>query len=348
MEPMTLGAVALTPSQPLRGDLAAFRNGAVIQARVLAMLEANMARLSLLGQTIDVSTPVPLKPGTSLPVSVEHSEGGLKLLIKGDAIQPQVAAQAAKAGSPPTLVASLGPFLTAAQVAITNAILSAESKLASSPQAPEQSAAQQNRTSEQAATQTKALQAQPQAAAPTPMPMQMRPEPSTLAPFIRDLVPATAREPEPPSPSLLMQAPQASAAYAQNASAAPTQYSAQAIVIPFQLPQMPYPIEVRVERQEDDSEEGRALSESGERCWRVSFSFEAGGLGPVHVSIGLRAGAVSVKFAAEDARSATDLRAWLPELKTALEASDLTVDELSARLGTAAFDPPSQSLSITI
>jgi flagellar hook-length control protein FliK len=80
----------------------------------------------------------------------------------------------------------------------------------------------------------------------------------------------------------------------------------------------------------------------------VSFSFTAGGMGPVHVGVGLRAGAVSVKLAAENAQAASDLRSWLPELKTALEASDLTVDEVSARRGTAAFDPSSQSRSITI
>jgi hypothetical protein len=342
MPSSTVGSLALTPSQPLGGDAPAFRSGAVLQARVLAMLDANTARLQVLGQTIDVSTPVALKPGTSLAVSVENGEGGLKLLIKGDASQ----AQAAKAGSPPALASSLGPFLDAARAAIANAILSAESKLAASLQAPEQNAAQEPAAPPQQAGTP--AQAQPQTAARTPMQMETRPDSATMAPLIRESAPAAARQPASPSLSDLKQAQQAAAAYAQNASAAPNEATARAIVIPFQLPQMPHPIEVSVEREEEDGEDGTAPGGGAVRAWRVSFSFTAGGMGPVHAGIGLRAGAVSVKLAAENAQAASDLRGWLPELKTALEASELTVDEVSARRGTAAFDPPSQSRSFTI
>jgi hypothetical protein len=339
MSPLTVESLALTPSQPLRGDAAAFRNGAVIQARVLAMLEANVARLSILGQTIDVSTPVALKPGTSLPISVENSGDGLKLFIKGDTSQ----AQAPKIGSPPTQISSLGPFLSAVQVAIADAILTAEIKLAAAtnPQSPAQNAAS---ASERAPAQTQAQpSAQPQAQAQ----MHTRLDPGALMAPTGDLAPgAPDRAPTPPSD--LKQAPQAAVAYAQNATTAPVQNPAQAIALPFLIPQLSHPVQVRVERQEEDGKDGKTSSGAPERAWRVSFSLDAGGMGLVHVSISLHAGAVSVKLAAEDAQAASDLRAWVPELKTALEASNLTVEEISARQGTSALDPPPQGHSLTI
>ena len=49
------------------------RNGQVVEARVIALLKDGMARLALLGQTIDVNAPSTLQPGTS--ISACHGEG---------------------------------------------------------------------------------------------------------------------------------------------------------------------------------------------------------------------------------------------------------------------------------
>jgi hypothetical protein len=333
----TVGGLALIPSQPVRGDVGAFRNGAVVQARVLAMLEGNVARLSILGQTVDVTTPIALKPGATLPVSVDTSGGALKLLIKGEASQ----APAPKAGPPPIPLSALAPLFSAAQAAITNAILSVESKFAASPQAPDQNAAQPQAGQASAATASLAYEtAQPAHAQPTVLTQAQAytlPD-SETALRLSGLAAAGAPKLASVSAPDLSQAPQPAAATSQRAFAGAPQNPAQAIVIPFQLPQMAYPVEVRVERREEENgEDGNAATGARERPWRVGFSLDAGGMGPIHVSIGLRGGAISVKLAAEDAQAASDLRAWLPELKTALESSDLTVEELSAHR-TAPFD----------
>ncbi len=327
---VTVDPLALTPSQPVRGDVfGALRNGAVVQARVVAMLEANLARLAILGQTIDVGTPVALKAGTTLAVGVDNTGGALKLIIQADA------AQAPKAASLPIFSSAMGSSMSAALVAITDALLSAESKAAASSQAPSEPAPP---PSDAASERLAAAQLQPQAQTSARADMAMTPSSLT----------AGAQHLAPPALPHFAQEAQAAAAYSHAFLSAPAQNPAQAVAIPFQLPHMAYPIEVLVERQDEDEESGDGSQEPAGRSWRVGLSMDAGAMGLVHIGVGFRAGAVSVTLAAGEAQAAAQLRAWLPELKTALENADLTVDELSAQQGIAVYDRPSQTRSITL
>ncbi len=108
--------------------------------------------------------------------------------------------------------------------------------------------------------------------------------------------------------------------------------SAFAIQVPFQLPQMQRPIMMRVEEDDEDEARPEGRSRSTKR-WTVNFSLDAGTIGPVRVSIGLSASALTVRLASDQAESSSVLSAWLPELKTALEQADFAVEDLSVREG---------------
>ena len=102
------------------------------------------------------------------------------------------------------------------------------------------------------------------------------------------------------------------------------------IEAPFQLPQMQRPILMTI-RQDDENEAQPARRPPAAKRWTVDFSLDAGGSGPIQVTIGLSAAAVSVRLSSDQTKSAALLSAWLPELKAALEQADFTVDELSVR-----------------
>jgi hypothetical protein len=341
MATVTVDPLALTPSQPLRGDfLGSLRNGSVIQARVVAMLEANIARLAILGQTIDVSTPIALKAGTTLPVGVDNTGGGLKLLI-----QAEGQAQAPRSVTPPVFSNAIATTISAALVAITDAMLSAGAKTTTPTQAPEGGAGEPAPPSDTPGARS--APATPPAEAQAPAQTQMRSglskTPSTLTAAEAQQLAASQ------SSSPFMREAQATAAYSQAAFAAPAQNSAQAVTIPLVVPQFAAPIEVRVEPPDEEEQEGSdGTGQGAGRSWRVSLSMDAGALGLVHIGVGFRAGAISVTFTAGETQAAAHLRAWLPELKTALEDADLTVEELSAQQRIALYDDPSQSLSITL
>ena len=84
--------------------------------------------------------------------------------------------------------------------------------------------------------------------------------------------------------------------------------------------------------QQDDEDEARPSPRSAAaKRWTVNFSLDAGTIGPVHITIGLSASAVSVRISSDQAESAFFLSAWLPELKATLEDADFAVEELSVR-----------------
>lgn len=335
---VTVDSLAVLAAEPVRADAyGAFRDGSVLEARVVAMLEPNLARLVIAGQTIDAVTPIAFQAGTTLPVSIDTSGGSLKLLVQATAVQ----ASAAKTAPPPAPTVSLGPLIDAVQAAITNALLTAELKLAA--QAPEQPATQTpSQAAQQAAGQP--VEAQPQALAQiltAPAAPLQTGGPASAGPSV------IAQQLASPSAADPRQLAQAQAPYPQSPLAAPAQNSAQAVTMPFYIPQMPYSVEARIERETEDGEEGGGAEQSAARGWTVSLSIDGGALGLVHVSVGFRANAVSVRLAADDAQAAERLRAWLPELKAALEDADFAVDELSARQD-AAYDRPYRSRSITL
>lgn len=60
---------------------AVLQPGAVIEARVVQVLEASLVRLAIAGLSIDATTQVPLQAGTSLKLAVAQSADGLQLAI---------------------------------------------------------------------------------------------------------------------------------------------------------------------------------------------------------------------------------------------------------------------------
>ncbi len=124
--------------------------------------------------------------------------------------------------------------------------------------------------------------------------------------------------------------PQAAVSYPASEQQEPN--SAFAIQVPFQLPQMPQPILMRIEQEDEDEARPEERSRSTKR-WTVNFSLDAGTMGPVHVNIGLSASALTVRLASDQAESSPVLSAWLPELKAALEQADFAVEDLSVREG---------------
>ena len=108
------------------------------------------------------------------------------------------------------------------------------------------------------------------------------------------------------------------------------QNSANGLIVPFQLPQMPNPINLRVKQQDENDAEETGRSPAAKR-WTVNVSLDAGAMGLVHISVGLCASAVSVRLSGDQAQAAGHLSAWLPELKAALERADFHVEELSVR-----------------
>lgn len=313
-------------TQPVRAELGnLLRNGAAVQARVIAMLDAATARLAILGQTIDVSTPHALQPGTSLNVAVVKDGATLKLVLQQDAQAAPQQAPVANNAAQRTDAAALLP--AAARAAIIGALLgslstpqAASTEQAASPaqgQPAATPAAQEGDAQPQDGVQARnELAAMPQAASPS--------SPSQTA--------------SPSAPSSAHTAQQATAALPGAPANSAVQNSAQAILMPFQLPQMAQPVMLKVQQEEEDGEEGNGGAE-GKRTWTVSVSLDAGALGLVHIGIGLRQGSVSVRLSAGTPQGAAHLSTWLPELKASLEHADFVPGELSAAQAQAGQEP---------
>ncbi len=322
----------LTPliSQQSRGlELGNFpRNGEVVEARVIAMLDGGTARLGVLGQTIDVSAPRAFQAGTSLAVAVIRDGGSLKLIVRQDAqaAQPQIAGDniaALKADAAEILPA-------AAKAAIIGALLGSIPTSQSAGAQEAQSPAQ----GPPAAPAGPEADAQLQAGAQAQYALETAPQ-----------SPGTMGNPQ-AAPASVSSSAHAAQQAAALPSAAATQNSAQAILVPFQLPQMAQPMMLKIEQQQEDGEDDSG-GPAAKRTWTVSVSLDAGALGLVHIGIGLREGAVSVRLSAENPQGAAHLSTWLPELKTSLEQADLVAGELSAVLARPA-GVPGQGQSYTV
>jgi hypothetical protein len=337
----SVNSLALVAAQPVHAAAhGAFRNGSVLQAKVITA-EANVARLAIDGQTIEVTTPIKLQAGTTLRVSVDNSGGALKLVIQGSAAG-HANAPPARAGTRPAPAGALAPLISALQIAIAEALLTAEATLAASRQAPEET---QTGTARQTAGPS-ARRPQTQAQAQS----RMGPFSSALGSGSALAGVSAERLAAPhaaPSSSDAKQPAHPPAAYTQNATAAPAENSPQMLTASFYAPQLPYPFEARIEHDKDGDEGDGAGKAAAARGWTVSLSVDGGPMGLIHISVGFRANAVSVRIAAEEAQAAAELRTWLPELRAALEDADLAVDELSARQGDA-FDRADRRRSIVL
>ncbi len=325
-------SLKLVPTQPVRAEsFGAFQNGANAEARVIAMVEANVARLAILGRTIDVATPFALKPGSTLPVVIDTSGGGLKLLIQKDAAPPH----AGKGSAAPLAHAHalLGNLTVAVQAAITEALLNAgaSAKALAGPKTPP--------------AQT--------AAPPQQQPSALAEEPPSQTNSRADAAKLYGLAPTPSNDGASIGGtPRATQEARQTAPqmlgfGAPVRTSAHAVSVPFQIMQMPFPVEVRIKREEDEDGEAREDGSGAQkqRKWSVTVSVAAVSIGLVHVSIGLRGNAISVRLSSEQDEAATQLRAWLPELKSFLEAADFVVEDVCARLEPKE-PPPDFSISL--
>ncbi len=288
------------------------RNGEVVQARVIAMLNGGMARLAIFGQTIDVSAPRTFQAGTSIAVAVVRDGPNLKLVLQQEA---QAAPQQSVGGSaaPPRAdAAALLP--AAARAAIIGALLGGSSNPLGASPAADGSSAQGQPAGMQAAD------AQPQGT------VQPRYEPAAIPQALAYADNQQSAQLSSTAASSNTHAAQQTMPGVANPAA---QNPAQAILIPFQLPQMAQPVMLKIEEQREDDEDGSG-GQPGKRIWTVSVSLDAGALGLVHIGIGLREGAVSVRLSAGDPQGTAHLSTWLPELKASLEQADFVAGELSA------------------
>jgi len=309
------------------GLQALLRNGNVVEARVIAMLGKDMAQLEILGQKVEVSTPQALEPGTTIAVAINRSGQSLELIIRQDINTshpppvPQTpsgsgrgyGALAEIVGSLQSGAASIDDRVLAAQAAINEAVLSSE---ANSNLAPAQT------------TFNSVMQAYSAASLPPQAQLQVE---------VRARYDLDARPPalHPAGDYVPSSSDKASQLTSQSALLPPvpghhSSNSALAMLAPFQLPQMAHPILMRIE-QDDENDSRQATRSPAAKRWTVNFSLDAGTIGPVHVSMGLSASAVSVRLSSGEAESASFLNAWLPELKATLEEADFAVEDLSVR-----------------
>jgi hypothetical protein len=162
--------------------LGMLRDGEVIEARVNAMLSRGVARLTLLGATLDVDTPVQLVAGSTIKVAIERSTDGLRLLLQRDGTGTSMAGS--QQGSQED--SGVGGFrslsLTIAQVAIDSALNAA---VAASSQAPESFAVP--------ASQTNAEQATKDAAFDQPPALQIKSWPNNPVPNTMQYGPSLAQ-----------------------------------------------------------------------------------------------------------------------------------------------------------
>ncbi len=312
------------------------------------MREDGTARLSVSGQTVDVSTPYPLQAGTNISVSVVREGASLKLVLQQEAsaAPPQSAAPGAAMGGDDAAVLLAATARAAIISALLGSSLSPQAKGAGQAETAGQAGTQAQGQSAAAPLAGSAQGAQPQPAVQT----QSGPAAFPQAPGFAGSPPGaqpqsavqTGHGPEPaPQTPGSTGSPAAAPAAPQIAA----QSSTQVYFVPILLPQMAEPLMLRVEQQEERA--GDNAAQGDKRAWTVSVSVDAGEMGLVNIGIGLREGAISVRLSATDAQGAARLSAWLPELKSNLEQAAFLTGELSAVQGKIA-DVAGQGQSRTV
>ncbi len=305
---VTVDRLSPSSSQQTRLDPAGpLQSGDVVEVKVIAMLKGNMARLAILGKTLDARTPLAFKAGATFTAAIEMDGGHLKLLVQKNAV---ARLETGKVYTEPPLPDSLAKGIIAAQAAINEALLSSGSNAQSSDPASARSPGQADgpRAGTAAALHSQAAE---------------------ISPHYESV---SGQNPAALPPSHSGAQPMQQTAFSSTGFGHPVQNSAQGLSVPFQLPQMQYPIEVRMKQQQDeDGESEGGGSAAGQRSWSVNVSLDGGEAGLVHVSVGFRASAVSVRLSSDRAEGVSQLRAWLPELKAVLEEANFVVGELSAQ-----------------
>jgi hypothetical protein len=338
--PIALWSVdRLTPLtlQPGRSGLHSLAaNGNVVKARVIAMLTDDVAQIEILGQKVEVSTPQALKAGTTISVAINRNGQKLELVIQPDTndSNPPPAQQPVSGSGRGQIAPNTSSGLQAgavsiedwgltAQAAINEAILSSEANIQNTyPPQPQPNYNPAMYTAYPAAGFVSQAQLQAEVRARYEWDARPSNQESSEA---QDLAPPFSAN---KAPQLTLQP--ALSLISSAFSGQPASNPALVIQAPFQLPQMQNPILMTIQQDDQNNAQPGQHSPATKR-WAVNFSLDAGRLGPIQVSIGLSAAAVSVRLSSGQTESALLLNAWLPELKATLEQADFAVDEVSAR-----------------
>ena len=321
--------------QPGRSGLQALlANGNVVKARVIAMLAGDVAQLEILGQKLEVSTPQALKAGTTISVAINRNGQNLELVIQPDTnnLRPPPAPQLI-AGSGRGQTASVEAFgsLQSAAVSIEDWVLSAQAVINEAILSSEANFQNANLPKAQPNYNPAMYTAYPVAAFASQAQLQAEIRARYdwgASPSVPDF--GEDEDLRPPSSASEASQLMPQAAVFSSVSNQPASNSTLVIQVPFQLQQMQHPILMTIQ-QDDENEAQLAPRSPATKRWTVNFSLDAGTIGPIRVTIGLSAAAVSVRLSSEQTESASLLNAWLPELKATLEQADFAVDELSVR-----------------
>jgi Flagellar hook-length control protein FliK len=297
--------------------LDAVRSGDVVEARVNAMLSRDVARLTLLGTTIDVATPVQLVSGSTLDVTIERTDDQLRLLIRRGGNNSGFFESLGVLAVEETAIGtrSDGRSLLDRHSAIDTALRAAE--LNSKPPSVDITNPTQVQDQEQPATEiTHGLRAYRDVAGQAAEPRAL--SWGATGPFPDDFAGALLSEP----------AQQSRADEPARSPPAPVITA----TIGYLVPGTTSPIDVHIVC-EDEERDLHGSGEAPRTVWTVCFSFEPPGLGPVHATVRQGAAGIGVVLSAEQPATLMELDAKLLELRGALIDAALNIDSLAVAHG---------------
>lgn len=270
---------------------------APLTARVLEVRDATTARVRILGLTLDIQSPIPVKAGMLLKVVPEQVDGQVRLVLLPGATGEPAQPLTGSARPGPTLLtfpADPEPELDVmhdARAVITRAL---------------------GDTAPQPTPYARAIAEEAYGA------LDAAAERAALTP------PETANARGPMADAALANAAAAAAARPQAASATSVPYH-------VQIPGLPQPLLIEVwrdAREDEGGEEAHASSASGP-VWSVRFGFKDDAIGLVQTLIQQSHAGIRVDLHAERADTASLLHAELSELRDVLALADLTVEDVA-------------------
>ncbi len=300
-----------------------FRDVAVLQAKVTAMISDTLARLAIEGQSVDVATSKPLPVGTTLTLKADWKDGQLRLVSQGE-VKPPPSPGSARPAAPvtPHILSTLaGPVNTALakiQSMALDAILAGAG--AADKAVPQNAAAAQERPG--APTQQSAEAAQrAQGAASLASALNPNGPPASEASG-RRIAAADLTE-------------TARAHHTSDASGGTGRTAERAVTflveVPVYFPGSNAPLLLQVTR--DGEPESQAGEETRAPSWMVRFSSETASLGRIDAAISLIDGHIGVQIWAERSETADRFQQSSPQLRDALVASDLQLDTVRIAAG---------------
>jgi hypothetical protein len=300
-----------------------FREGRILEARVTAVLSNILARLEINGQPLLVATTKPLPVGAELTLKVEREAGQLKLLVQGPIRD-----------APGASVLAPAPQRTA--VRLTEPVKAALAKIQAMTL---EAALDDNPATELSLTQTLASMARAQSEAVPAPHLPSRPflqprqndatSPATLAAAGQDEPEGRERSAvlsETPEPRQIPVSSEAQSGHGRTERTATF-----TVEIPIYLPGNDAPLRLHVTQHEEAAKQED--EEPRSPYWTVRFAAEAGRLGMVHAAISLIDGHIGVQLWAEQEETADQFKQNVPQLRDALQASDLKVDGVSIAQG---------------